>query len=152
MNSSIYNQKIIPYRYIKIIPWIHPSIIWNSYPINRSKSYLEIHSIMWWNFLLLPYEKHTLNIHLFLWLKKGRGKFIPNSCPLNSYLNGWKFQFHALKVWISGPMGLTVGYVCQSWFVNIFQDRSPVMQFSGCPQLWLPTLLFWLIALIPQIA
>ena len=65
---------------------------------------------MWWNFHLLFYEKTHTEYH-FLCLKKGGGKFIPNSSLLNSYLYSQKSHFHelnGLNGWKAGPMGPTV--------------------------------------------
>ena len=67
-----------------------------------------IYSVMWWKFHLLSYEKTHTEYHPFLCLKKGRGKFIPNSSILNSYLYSQKSHFHELNGWKTGPMSPTV--------------------------------------------
>ena len=52
--------------------------------------------------------KNTHWISFFFMLKKGRGKFIPNSSILNSYLYSQKSHFHELNGWKTGPMSPTV--------------------------------------------
>ena len=83
-------------------------------PHKQMKNTLGIHSVMWWKFHLLSYEKTHTEYHPFLCLKKGRGKFIPNSSNLNSYLYSQKSHFHELNGWKTGPMSPTV-VIVQHW-------------------------------------
>ena len=134
LNSSILCWEFIPCKQIKNTPKtqleIYLSFVGNSYPANGPKTHLKIHqnsSNLCWKFIPWTQTKnmhcisfcnvmkfHSFAVwknseyHPFLCWKQGGMKFIPNLSIPNLYLYSWKFHFHELNEWKTGPMGPTV--------------------------------------------